>query len=205
MNRRRPSRARKQLQADFPRADAHSEVRMHVLSVVAALVLAGIMIGGMSALGYNTIVGTVSLTVLSSITISFSGSNSTVNFLSLASGASNDTTTNNPYPFVIENDGNVKVNVTIGATNLWNTSANPSTNYRFAASSNGEGQCFDPIGSNTSATNMPPTAGAGRLMAYLNYTDTCDEAEVNIYVTAPSGEGAGAKTSTVALVSSQAS
>ncbi len=187
--------------------NALAEYETYVLAVVAALVLAGIAIGGMNAMGYNTVGGTVVLTVTPSITISLPLANNTVNFMGLGQGASNNTATYNPKPFIIQNDGNVRVNITVGATSLFNTSTNPTSNYQFAANTSsitgGEGTCFFTPHSNMSATNMPLTAGAGQLLHLLNFTDSCDEAECEIYVTVPAVEAAGAKSSAVSFTSVQ--
>jgi hypothetical protein len=41
-------------------------------------------------------------------------------------------------------------------------------------------------------------------LAWLNFTDTCDSAKAEIKVTVPSNEPAGAKSSTVTFMASQA-
>jgi len=172
--------------------------KIYVLAVVAVLVVAAAFIGGLSSLGLIT--GTTQLNVAVSVAISLPVS--TVDFGSMSTSQTNDTSDSIPGPFEIQNDGNVRVNVTINATDLFSTASNPTANYRFAANTSSEGTCFDTGSSTTAWTNMPSTAT--RFLTYLNFTDSCDLAEVEIEVTVPANEPAGAKSSTVTFLASQA-
>ena len=67
-----------------------------------------------------------------------------------------------------------------------------------------EGTCFDTGSSITSYTDMPNSTSPTLAIAFLNFTDGCDLAEVEINVTVPGGEASGAKSSTVEFTGSQA-
>jgi len=135
--------------------------------------------------------------------VSVSLPNSTVEFGSIADLQTNDTSDNSPRPFLIQNDGNVPLNVTINASNLWVTQTNPSTSYQFKTANNTlENGSFNWAQSITTYTNMPisPTLCVAR----LNYTDATDTAEIDINITVPTDEGAGLKRSYVSYVASYA-
>lgn len=170
-----------------------------VISVLS-VVMTAVRMGGMPVTGAVT--GTTQLTVAAITQISLP--TNTVNFGTIYHGNSNDTSGNNPYPFTVQNDGTVKVNVTINATDLFTSTSNPTSNYRFAVNTSTEGTCYDPLGTLTTLTNMPAGGSPTLAMAYLNNTDSCDLAEVEIYVTVPGGESLGAKTSTVTFTATQA-
>ena len=186
-------------------------VNVYALSVVAAVVLAAMVIGGLNSLGYAA--GTTSLTVTGTATLAIP--NNTVQFGSLGQSASSNTRGYSPTPFLLQNDGNVKLNVNISGTSLFSTTANPTTNYQFAGNySNNtgmtaglpgaEGICFELSSANstTTLTNVPLSGSPVYVIGQLNFTDTCDEAEVEIAVTVPSNEPTGAKTSGVTFTGS---
>jgi len=117
---------------------------------------------------------------------------------------SNDTSDNSPMPFVIENDGNVKVNVTIGATSLWQSLANPNSKYKFKIDNKtNELNSFNWLASLTSWTNMPLTASAILGLVELKYKDQNDTAEIDIYVEVPPNEMPGTKNSTATFTASR--
>ena len=126
-----------------------------------------------------------------------------IQFGSIGLLAFNDTTTNSPAPFVIQNDGNSLVNVSVNGSSLWLTQANPSQYYRFKidneSSNNGS---FDWASSLTAWTNMPLAASTA--IAQFNNSNDKDAAEVDIYVKVPGGENPGNKTSIVTFLASLA-
>jgi len=133
--------------------------------------------------------------------------NSTVNFGNITQGSTNDTVDNIPWPFNVQNDGSVKVNLTIYASNLWTDvlGYNPSNYYEFLADKAGEGgagYCFNgnASASNVTLTQMPPAPGG--LLGMLESVDICDTARIDISITAPSDEPAGGKSSTVTVTAS---
>jgi hypothetical protein len=188
-----------------------NDVNVYALSVVSAVIIAAIAIGGLTSLGY--VAGTTSLTVTATATLAIT--NNTVDFGGLGQSQSNNTRGYQAKPFLLQNDGNVKLNVNISGTSLFSTTANPTSNYQFAANySNNtgltaglpgaEGTCFDTGSTNstTTLTNVPLGGSPLYVIGQLNYTDTCDEAEVEISVTVPSNEPTGPKSSTVLFVGS---
>jgi hypothetical protein len=176
----------------------------YVLAIVVAVAIAAVLIGGMNVMGFLTMQnGTSAVTVTGTVAITLQ--QSTVNLGSLAPGATNQTSgiaTNNTA-FNLTNDGNVKVNVTINASILWSTTPNPTANYQFAANLTAQGTCY---GSETTTafTNVPGNLTPTQFLDSLNYTDTCDSAKIEIKVTVPGTEPAGAKSSTVTFMASQA-
>ncbi|MEM5814608.1 MAG: hypothetical protein QXD77_02225 [Candidatus Aenigmatarchaeota archaeon] len=179
-----------------------NEKREYALAVVMALALAAVAIGGMNALGFAVQqAGTTTVSVQSKVSILLT--TTSVNFGAMFPDETNNTLGNTPAPFVLENNGNVKVNVTINATDLWATAANPTANYRFMANSTGEGICYD-TDSITTLTNMPAYNNPTKFLTFFNSTNSCDTAEIEIEVTVPTAEPEGAKSSTVTFTASQA-
>jgi hypothetical protein len=123
--------------------------------------------------------------------------NDTVSFGSLGMGATNNTTDNSPWPFLIQNDGNAFFNISINATDLWNTASNPSEYFRYKVDNKtGEEGSFNWSASQTSWRNI---TGATQEIAIVrfNWSDATDSAEVDILVTVPPSEGIGDRESTV--------
>ncbi|MBS3089882.1 LamG domain-containing protein [Candidatus Pacearchaeota archaeon] len=119
-----------------------------------------------------------------------------VQFGSIDYLAFNDTNDNSPAPFVIQNDGNTYLNVTVSATQLWRSVNLPSKHYKFKANfTASEGGAFKWASSTTSYTNMTSSAQLG--IAMFNYTNVNDTAEFDIYVEVPAGEPAGNRNSTI--------
>ncbi|MCX8159230.1 MAG: LamG domain-containing protein, partial [Candidatus Pacearchaeota archaeon] len=110
---------------------------------------------------------------------------------------SNDTTNNSPLPFLLENNGNSLVNVTIKATDFWKMATNPSSYYRYKIDNSSELNSFNWAGSVTTFSNMPSITNEQRCIAYLNYSSMNNSAEIDIYVQVPSMETGGYKNSTV--------
>ena len=127
---------------------------------------------------------------------------SSVGFGEIAIGATNDTMDDNPLPFKIENTGNVRLNLTIEASSLWNSTANPTTNYQFKANVSVEGTPFNPDCTNQTWNNTPSVAS--KYVCFLNYTESSDMMETEIKITAPSGEPPGLKSSGITITASKA-
>ena len=126
--------------------------------------------------------------------------NNTVDFGELNLSGTNDTSDNNPYPLVIRNLGNVMVNLTIYANDsLWESSVGKlnTTYFRFKADNRTEPGSFDYASSQTSWTNM--TSYNISLIKELNYSDSNDEAEIDLGVTSPSDEPVGVRNSTIII------
>ncbi|HLC53697.1 MAG TPA: LamG domain-containing protein [Candidatus Nanoarchaeia archaeon] len=113
----------------------------------------------------------------------------------------NDTTDDSPLPFVLENEGNAYVNVTVNASSLWSNAASPTQYYRFKADNiSGEAGAFAWAQSVTSFTNVPVAPLIA--LAQFNYSDAQDSAEIDIYVEAPPNEPPGKKSSIVTFTAS---
>ncbi len=132
--------------------------------------------------------------------VQFSLLNASVNFSTMDIGESKNTTTATPppYPVVAQNDGNVYLNISINASSIWQSDASPTVKYQVKAdNSSGETRVFNAAKSLVSFTNMPTVVTL--LIAYLNWTDTADAADMDLLLTAPDNELSGAKSSSVTI------
>jgi len=136
----------------------------------------------------------------------------TVNFGAVQVGVSYDTTGNysNASRFLLRNDGSVKTNITITAIGLWTSISQTagSSAYRWNAT-NATGNTSIPTNCADSNQNtwyaVPLTAeDPSALVCNLNFSDGNDYAKIDVQITVPTGEAAGAKTSTVTFTASQA-
>ena len=123
-----------------------------------------------------------------------------VNFGSMVTGT-NDTTDDAPEPFLLKNDGNCFVNVTINATNLWTSVSNPSDYFKYKIDNkSGEEGAFNWLQSKINWTQVPSDDEMS--IAKLNWSDAKDVAEIDLNISVPSQEGAGDKSSTVYFTAS---
>jgi hypothetical protein len=143
--------------------------------------------------------GTWNFTVLSSIVVSLPIS--IVEFGTVDVSGTYDTTGDSPTPFVVQNDGNVAVNVTIYGTDFWQRFANPSSNYQFKCREN-TSSC--PEGSAADWTDMTNSSAPSTLVANLPYTNSSNQIKSDIRITVPSDEPAGSRSSTVYIIASAA-
>ncbi|MFA4960034.1 MAG: hypothetical protein WC548_00005, partial [Candidatus Pacearchaeota archaeon] len=105
----------------------------------------------------------------------------------------NDTIDNNPEPFVLENNGNSLINVSVNSSALWNTQQTESDYYQFKVDNySGEGGAFTWLSSVVDWFNFPLS---GNVVAIdrLNYSDVKDSAEIDVRVELPPNEDPGAK------------
>ncbi|MCX6711872.1 MAG: hypothetical protein NT139_02455, partial [Candidatus Woesearchaeota archaeon] len=126
--------------------------------------------------------------------------NKTVNFNTLQIGVSNDTTVDKPEPFVIQNDGNVNVNVSVYALDsLWNSAALDTLYFQFKVNNfTSENNSF--TWGLLEWTNVSNSAVLS--IGNLSYIDNNDSARVDIKVIPPYGELPGDKSSTLTFESS---
>ncbi len=161
--------------------------------------------------------GTVSANVQGTVDIFLQ--NNTVNFGSVGVGSSYVTNGNwsNASQFLVRNDGSVLVNITIVAATLWNSTCSHTGNYEYnATNASGNTSILSVcggVGAYTPGTwtNVPVSAAvpcsadpSRPVACNFNFTDGNDYARVDIRITVPTGEGAGAKTSTVTFTATQA-
>ena len=127
--------------------------------------------------------------------------NSTVNLGSLNMSETKNTTTDNPLPLLLQNDGNCILNTTINATDLWNSVSNPSEYFKYKVDNkSGEELSFDWPSSVTTWTQIPSSPQIA--IVRFNWSDAIDTAEVDILVTVPPTEGSGNKGAVVYFESS---
>ncbi len=148
---------------------------------------------GYEVTGYNETPFTLKL----SSSVALSMPTASINFSALSPEQSQDTTTDNPAPLVIQNDGNSFVDINISSTiPLWQTQALPSSYYQYKIDNvSAEQNSFNWTASITTWSNVPEANTT--LISRFNYTDATDSAEIDLQVTVPSGEGAGNKWSTL--------
>jgi hypothetical protein len=122
--------------------------------------------------------------------------NSTINMGTLTMSESKNTSTDNPIPFLLQNDGNCMLNVSINATDLWSTVSNPSEYFKYKVDNkSGEEGSFNWLDSITSWTELPATSSIA--IVEFNWNEETDSAEVDVLVTVPPTEGAGDKSSII--------
>ncbi len=126
---------------------------------------------------------------------------SSVSFGSIPLWGSNDTLTNSPPPFKLQNDGNALINVNVTSTNLWNILANPSSYYKFKINVSEELNSFNFAGSATNWTQFPASGTNASGISLLKYGNANDSAIIDIYVQVPPSEPPGSKSATVTFMS----
>lgn len=116
----------------------------------------------------------------------------------------NDTSDDSPRPFLLENDGNSFVNVTLVSTQLWTTHASSSPYYQYkGANYTLENGSFNWGLSRTNYFNISiDPEPATLIFAFLNYTDATDTAEIDINLTVPPNEPPGVRRANITLVAS---
>jgi hypothetical protein len=198
-----------------------------VFGILIALVISLVVVYGTSVLlGQlpitGAVTGTATVTVATSTVISLPVS--TINFGTLSPGEQTNTTEvgTGPKPIVIQNDGNVDVNLTISATDLFTTVTTGGPN----GDGNQTAYSFNVTWNETGATGSTATGpnngalflnvntshpGGWRAMPggtrwLANCTDfrsTKDALNLHINITVPTEEPAGALTSTITILASQ--
>ncbi|MFH1424082.1 MAG: VCBS repeat-containing protein, partial [archaeon] len=117
-------------------------------------------------------------------------------------GQTNNTTDGNPSPFILQNDGNVKVNITVYASAaLFANATLNSTNFQVKAdNSSGESNTFNWDASQINWTNMSDTE-----LGFINELlcdNSTDEAQSEILITVPLEEPEGSKSTSVIYIAS---
>ncbi len=134
---------------------------------------------------------TYNFTIASTLGITFTVNNT--NFGEMARNATDNTTDDNPPPFIIENTGNVKLNVTIKADDpLFTTSGLGNDTFQYKVREK-EAGAYD--SAQTTWTNV--SASFTALITNLGYAASADEAHIDVLVRLPYEEAAGYKSSTI--------
>ncbi len=120
---------------------------------------------------------------------------STIDFGFIENNEQKNTTNNNPPPFILENTGNVFLNISLNATgSLWSSVMLNNTNLQFKADDRNEVGSFEK--GTSQITFMNVLAKAIKAITKLNYTDITDTGVIDLKITAPPDEPAGSKTTT---------
>jgi len=143
------------------------------------------------------------ITLYSVVMYSISPSPPEIDFGLLNPTDTDDTTDDNPTPFVIQSDGNSMTNMNITADMIWDRAASPSSYYMFKADN--ETDDTDPAKrlaanwSNSTITwkNMPDTNTT--FLDYFNWSNATDTVELDIAIEVPPDEPAGDKYSWIRL------
>jgi hypothetical protein len=167
----------------------------------AAALMLSLVPQGVPTLATGQVTGTVNVNIGSVVAISLP--TNSIDFGSMNIGESNQTDDNIPAPFLIQNDGTVKVNITVNSTDIWTSTVNPSVYYRIRANDSVEGNCYLTADSQTTYMNMPNTTTQTSLVKRLDFPNGCDSVQVHVNVTVPGSEAAGAKLSTVEFTAIQ--
>ncbi|MBU1850613.1 MAG: hypothetical protein KKH40_07835 [Nanoarchaeota archaeon] len=116
-------------------------------------------------------------------------------------GNKDNTTDDEPYPLVIRNLGNIFVNLTIQALDaLWDdpVAGLDTIYFKFKTTEvSGEEGAYNTGSSTTTWTNMP--LGATKFIYDFNFSDSTDEARIELYIEVPANEPAGNKNSTISI------
>jgi len=143
---------------------------------------------------------TVNITAV--VSMSFVGA-SNVAFNNLAYTVSNQTnqSTNSPAPFILQNDGNALLNISLASSSLWFTVANPNQYYRFKADNvSTENGSFDWRLSTTVFTNVPLLDTLA--VVNLNYTNvSMNSVALDLFVQSPPNEPANYHNATITFTS----
>lgn len=113
--------------------------------------------------------------------VSCSLTNENVDFNQMTIGDVNDTTDESPAAIILDNDGNVKLNITINATDLWTVESNPTDNYRWKVRANGENSWDS---ATTSWTRFQQIYNAITNLVF----DGNNSAKIDVYVATPSDQ-----------------
>ena len=133
-------------------------------------------------------------TIISSVVISMP--NNTIDFGDLAMSQINDTADEEPYPFIVQNDGNTFIDLFLNSTRLWAMQPLGTQYFQTKVNYTSEPGAFNWSGSQTSWINI---ANGTQIIEYLNYSDANDSAKIDIRVEVPLDEPTGDKSAEVTI------
>ena len=153
---------------------------------------------------YSNWSGTWQFNLSSAISLSFI--NNTLNFgellhSNLTENITENTTDDSPRPFVIQNDGNVFVNVSVTSTRLWDVQDLNTVYFQFAIDDN---ETSSYTSATTTYTNLNYTRDIADIVS-LNWTNATDSAEIELSIIVPLYEPPGVKNSTITITGTYAS
>jgi hypothetical protein len=121
--------------------------------------------------------------------------NDGVNFGSVGIGNSSNTSDDSPQPFLIENNGNVLVNITVTGDKFFQSGTYPGENFQFKIRENETGAFL--IGQSTMTyTDMTNVSSASDI-ADLNWSGSNNDARIDLLVRVPGDEPAGTRNNTI--------
>jgi len=106
-----------------------------------------------------------------------------------------NTSDNDPTPFILENDGTIDINLSVNATALWSSVSLNTSYFQVKANTTFNNNSFDIDNSIMTFLNM--SNYLQQIIATFNHTDANDWAAVDILVQAPANEPGGQKSATV--------
>jgi len=126
----------------------------------------------------------------------FEISPASINFGNITMGGSNDTISNGIAPFIINNTGNAKLDMTITSANALLTGTSPT--YAFNSSCH-EASCAGTVYSIWTTF----TQAAQDLVKILEFDNSKDELRIDLKIAVPLDEPAGTKTDTLTFTASE--
>lgn len=186
-------------------------ITLAVLVTLSSLLAVFLAFGGIWAppTSFSTLGGNVTLSVNTSTVITLKISS--VAFGVLLPNATDDTTDNDPKPFVVRNDGNVNVDIDIRMNQSMfsgSGSGNNSDTFQFKAGNCSVATCgalepdaFDWANSTTTWTNF--STSDKEVINSLKFQSGADEAESEVRIHVPLDEIAGIKGSTITFIAHQ--
>ncbi len=126
-----------------------------------------------------------------------------INFTVANPGDSDDTSDDSPTPIVIRNSGNTGADVNIslasGSTGLWASKVSPTSYFQYKIDNKtGEEGAFNWSDSITGWTDVD-VANSSYKIRNLNYSDSTDEAELDIKIIVPNDEPSGEKSASLVI------
>ena len=122
--------------------------------------------------------------------------NSTASFGTILRGNTVNTTSGDASPFIVQNDGNVMINISVNSTNLFSSVTMPDNSYNFKVNQSNETGAFDTANSLITGWTLFENNLIESIID-LKWQDSTDSALLEIQVTPPEDELAGSKSASV--------
>lgn len=120
--------------------------------------------------------------------------NDVIQFPQMTLGSTEDTSDNNPLPFIIENNGNTKVDISINSTNPFQAVALNTEYFQTKARQMTQGS-IDTTASELNWINL--SESLKKIIYDLKYLDSLKQAYIDIKIKVPEDEPPGEKSSTI--------
>lgn len=128
-----------------------------------------------------------------------------VNFGTIPYNGVDNTSDDSPLPLEIENIGNVLVNVSVNASDLWKSAGfqNPTDNFSYKVREN-ESNSYDLTYSAVDWRPVPDDVSIEDAIIWFNWTSQSNSAFVDILIAVPYGEGDGLRESIITFTARKA-